>query len=110
MYYYKGVWMNSDKDFVDAAYNLDKEFGQALYEYLPYVNFICDENDELTDENTKCLEQIEEYDSLIDNLENDLSDLDEIIDNDVEKIIDRMNEKIRECKKKINQIINEDNN
>ena len=63
MYYYNGIWMNSDRDFIDAAYSLDKGFGQALSEYFP--NYFSEENDSLWNDKLKQEEQIDEYKNLL---------------------------------------------
>lgn len=47
MIIYKGYIMSSERDFVEVARQYDDEFADALDEYLPNVNALCEENDEL---------------------------------------------------------------
>ncbi len=66
---YKGTPMLSTRDFIETADRLDTEFGDALREFLPEVDAICDENDDLLYENREYQNKVEQLERQIQHYE-----------------------------------------
>lgn len=80
MIIYKGYIMSSERDFVEVARQYDDEFADALNEYLPHVNALCEENDELYErvwklENTDDAAKVKELAKLNESLQKEIEKL-----------------------------------